>query len=222
MTAGGGKGGSSSAGGSSGAGSSGGGTMSTGGSAAGGSAGKPGSGEVCSGCARLYVPLASSTDRARFVLSIAPGTDLTDATITLRIARPKGTSGKFRAYIQEGGPDYHVRFGPSINLAALSTSMSSITFKIDDSITSVDVTAIARMGVEISGEGGSSFTNPTLIYVDRISVVGEWVADQDFTFDTAASVSTTPTNSGPLGKMWLNNYKADTNMSGAAIEWLGR
>lgn len=80
-------------------------------------------------------------------------------------------------------------------------------------------TAIERVGIELVGEGSASCTN--LIYVHRVSVTRGRGDDQDWTFDTAASIWTTQGTNGPVGKMWLNRYAADTNVSGAAIEWLG-
>jgi hypothetical protein len=192
-----------------------------GGASSDGMAGEGGASEVCSGCARLSVPLSADSDHARFVLSIPPDSNLTGATVRFRIAKAKGTGSKLRAFVQEGRPDFHLQFSSALSLASLSTSMSTFTFNIENSITSADLTSIDRVGIEILGEGSSSFTNPTVIYVGRISVSGQSVTDQAWTFDTAASVFTTPTANGPAGTMWLNNYQADTNVSGATIGWLG-
>lgn len=199
----------------------GGGATSSGGTANGGSAGTAGAGEVCSGCARLSVPLTMTSDRARFTLSLPSKTDLTDATITLRASRQRGTGGTLLAYVQEGSPNYAMLFSAPIAINSLGTAMQSIIWNIGDAAGSADTTAIERIGIEIVGTGGSSFTNPTVIYVDRVDVVGSSLGTGSWPLDTSASVHTTPTSSGPVGKMWLNSYSADTNVSSAAISWLG-
>ncbi len=75
--------------------------------------------------------------------------------------------------------------------------------------------------VEISGAGASSWTSPTVVYVDSITVTGTSLTMSSFTFDTSSTVYTTPTSSGPNDVIWLNNYTGDTNVTGATLSWLG-
>jgi hypothetical protein len=95
-----------------------------------------------------------------------------------------------------------------------------VVWNIADTAGSADTTAIERLGIEITGTGGSSFTNPTVLYVDRVDVTRP-SGYHSWGFDTSSSVYTTPTSSGPQGCVWLNSYSADTNVSGASISWLG-
>ena len=98
--------------------------------------------------------------------------------------------------------------------------MQSVVWDIADTAGSADTTAIRRIGIEISGTGGSPFTNPTVLYVDRVDVSSpSGYASWDF--DMSSSVHTTPTANGPLECVWLNNHSDDTNVSGASISWLG-
>lgn len=63
--------------------------------------------------------------------------------------------------------------------------------------------------------------NPTVIYVDSIVVTGATLSPSSYPFDAAGSVHTTPTAQGPVGLLFLNNYSADTNVTGCTIGWLG-
>lgn len=187
----------------------------------GGGAGSGGSGEVCSGCARLSVPLAAVTDQAHFTVTLPAATDFSAATIALRVARYTGTGGWFKAYIQEGAPNYLYQDSVETTIASIGTSMQTISWDVATAGTTADKTIIRRIGIEISGNGASSWTSPTVFYVDSITVTGTTLAMASFTFDTASTVSTTPTGNGPNNVIWLNNYSGDTNVTGATLSWLG-
>jgi hypothetical protein len=161
-----------------------------------------------------------TTDQARFALTLPSATDLSDTTITLRVARQKGTGGTILVYLQAGGPNYTLLFSAAIKINSLSSSMQNIVWNVGDATGSAGAAA-ERIGLEIVGTGGSSFSNPTVIYIDRVDVARSSLAMGSWTFDTAASINTTPTTSGAAGRMWLNSYSADTNVSGATISWLG-
>jgi hypothetical protein len=191
-----------------------------GGAGAAGTAGS-GGGETCSGCARLSVPLAASGDRAHFALLLPAATDLSAATITFRIANIAGTGGSFKGYIQEGAPDYVSQFSNGTTLASLTSDMQEITWNVASAGTAADKTQIRRIGIEIMGSGGSSWTNPTIVYVDRIVVTGSSLTPASYPFDTTDTVYTTPTGQGPTGALYLNDHPGDTNVTGAALSWLG-
>jgi hypothetical protein len=191
------------------------------GGAGAGGAGAGGTGEVCTGCARLSVPLATNTDRAHFVIGLPSPTDFSMATIAIRVARYAGTGGHFKAYIQEGSPNYLQQVSTETNIASIGTAMQTINWDVSTAGTGADKTIISRVGLEIIGTGATSFTNPTVIYVDSITITGTTLTMASFPFDTSSTVSTTPTSSGPNNVMWLNNFSADTNVTGAALSWLG-
>lgn len=218
----GGSGGSGNAGGVAGGGAAGAGTggAATGGVGSGGG-GSGGGGEVCSGCARLSVPLAATGDKAHFTIALPAATDFRTATIAFRVARYAGSGGWFKGYIQEGSPNYLYQDSVETQISSIGTTMQTITFDVATAGTAADKTIISRIGIEISGAGASSWTNPTVIYVDSIVVTGTTLTMSSFTFDTASTVSTTPTSSGPTNVIWLNNYSGDTNVTGAAVGWLG-
>jgi hypothetical protein len=174
---------------------------------------------VCSGCARLSVPLTLASEQARFAISLVAARDLSSATITFRVARLKGTDGTLLAYVQEGAPNFARRSSAPIAIASISTSMQDIVWDVAGTPAtagSADTTAIQRIGLEISGADGRSFSNPTVIYLDRVST-----AVVSWTFDTVDSVYTATTMSGPAGQIWLNSYSAETNVAGASITWVG-
>jgi hypothetical protein len=136
------------------------------------------------------------------------------------MARQRGTGGTILAYIQEGAPQFTLGFSAPIRIDSLSSTMQNVVWNIADTAGNADATAIRRIGIEIAGTGGSPFTNPTVIYIDRVDVsspagYGSWA------FDTSSSVYVTPTSSGPQECVWLNNHSDDTNVSGASISWLG-
>jgi hypothetical protein len=192
-----------------------------GGAGSGGGAGTGGSGEVCTGCARLSVPLAASADQAHFTIALPAATDFSAATIALRVARYAGTGGWFKAYIQEGSPNYLYQDSVETTIASIGTSMQTISWDVATAGTTADKTTIGRIGIEISGNGASSWTNPTVLYVDSIMVTGTTLAMSSFTFDRSTTVSATPTGNGPNNVIWLNNFSGDTNVSGATLSWLG-
>jgi len=217
-------GGSGGAGNSSGVAGSGAGNAGTGGGGAGsggGGSGTGGSGEVCTGCARLSVPLAASADQAHFTIALPAATDFSAATIAIRVARYAGTGGWFKAYIQEGSPNYLYQDSVETTIASIGTSMMTINWNVATAGTTADKTIIRRIGIEISGAGASSWTSPTVLHVDSIIVTGTSLAMSSFTFDTSSTVLATPTSSGPNDIIWLNNYSGDTNVTGATLGWLG-
>jgi hypothetical protein len=195
----------------------------TGGTGAGGTGGTggSGSGETCSGCARLEVPLAASGNRAHFTLLLPSDTDMSAATITFRVANVAGTGGNFRGYIQEGAPDYVFQTGNATTIASIGTSMQDIVWSVASAGTAADKTKIRRIGIEISAGSSSSWTNPTVFYVDSITITGSSPSLASYPFDTEDSVYTTPTGQGPTGDMYLNDAAGDTTVTGAAISWVG-
>lgn len=177
--------------------------------------------ETCTGCARLSVPLAATGDMAHFTLLLPSSTDLSAATVTFRVAKLAGTGGTLRGYIQEGSPDYHVQYDAATVISSIGSSMQTISWSIATAGTAANKAAIQRIGIEINGANGSAWTNPTVIYLDSIVVTGATLSPSSYPFDAASSVHTTPTGQGPAGKLYQNNFSEDTNVTGAAVSWLG-
>jgi len=203
-----------------------GGTGGAGGGAGTGGAGGAGAGgtggEVCSGCARLSVVLDAADERAHYCLTLSGLTDFSAATITFRVARLAGTGGEFLGYIQHGGtPDYLYAESAHTQVSSIGTSLSNIVWDVSTVTGTFDKTVIARIGIEVTSEGSSAWTNPTVLYIDSVTVTGSTPAIAAWTFDTSATVYTTPVNSYGVGPIWLNNYSADTTAAGSAISWLG-
>jgi hypothetical protein len=180
-----------------------------------------GAGEVCTGCARLSVPLAAAADQAHFVVGLPAATDFTTAMMAFRVSRLAGTGGMFKVYIQEGAPAYLYQVGPDTPIASIGTAMQTINYDVATFGAAANKTIISRIGIEIIGTGSTSWANPTVIYIDSITVTGTTLTMATFNFDAPTTVSTTPTSNGPSDIMWLNNYSADTTVTGAALSWLG-
>ena len=221
----GGIGGSSDAGGISGAGGSAGSAGSSGGSAtagdgAGGRAGSGGSGEVCSGCARFSVPLTSATDQAHILMSLPENTDFTSAVVTFRVFCQAGSGGQLRGYLQHGGsPDFAFLVLGITELADLS-GWTSVSYELSG-VTGFDKTVVRRVELEITGAASSAWTNPTVVYLDSISIANTSLSPSSFGFDDAASITTTPSATGPLDQcLWMNDAPDDSNVD-ASLSWLG-
>jgi hypothetical protein len=187
----------------------------------GGSSGTSGSAEVCSGCARLSASLASELDRARFIITMPSNTNFETAVITLRVFRRAGSGGQLRSYLQHGG-------GP-FGFAALDLGgreLSDLSGWVDlifdlTPVTDYDKTIVRRLGIEIVGTGASSWTNPTVVYVDSVSIANTTLDPSVFAFDTADTIVPTPRTSSPGDqRMWLNSGSGDTNVA-ASLSWLG-
>jgi hypothetical protein len=163
-----------------------------------------------------------SADQARFTLPLSSATDLTLATVTVRLAKLRGTGGTLMVYLQTGGPTFGLLFSAPIAIASLTSTNQDVALTVATATGTANRAAIERIGVQIIGAGGGTLSNPTVIYVDRIDISFFSVATTSFTFDASDSVYTTPTSTGPAEKMWLNNYRADTTVSRAAITWLGQ
>jgi hypothetical protein len=189
--------------------------------ASGGSSGSSSSAEVCSGCARLSVALASASDRARFIITMPENTNFETAVITLRVFRRAGSGGQLRSYLQHGGGPFGfaaLDLGGR-ELADLS-GWVDLTYDLAD-VMGYDKTIVRRLGIEIVGTGASRWTNPTVVYVDSVSISNTPLDPSVFAFDSADTVSTTPSVSSPGDqRMWLNSGAGDTNVA-ASLSWLG-
>lgn len=198
------------------------------GGGSGGGAGSGGSGGTspepfaCTGCARLLVPLDAAGDHAHFTIVLAAATNLSAATITLRVAREAGTGGTLRAYVQQGDSQmFMYRLGPGTDIDEIPTAETmDIAWDLADE-TGFDLATIARIGIEITAEGSTAWTAPTVILLDRITVMGANPAVSAYPFDAATTVHPTPVEIYNAGPIWLNSYSADTTAAGSEISWIG-
>ncbi len=61
------------------------------------------------------------------------------------------------------------------------------------------------------------WANPTVVYIDSISVVTPTLS---FALDAASSVSMIPTSADVAGQvLWLDNDPADTTATGVTLTW---
>ena len=189
------------------------------GGAVAGSSGAAGAGglmQTATGCAKLYVPLADAADKAHFVISLASTADLSSATISMHFYVQAGQGGTIFNYVQDSGT-YHFLGVPEAKRQALSSASgwSTISWNVGtepDPGTGIVKTSIKSLGIEINALPSSTWSNPTVVYVDSVTVTTPTLS---FTFDGASSVSTSNT----AGALWLNSGSSDTTATGAAVTW---
>jgi hypothetical protein len=168
-------------------------------------------------------------DRAHYVQTLPSLTDFSEATVTVRVAKLQGTGGWFRIYLQHGGGtlpdggagDFNYAETPETLISSIGTSFQNITWDVSADTSGFDFAVISRLGIEVSAESGGPWTNPTVLYIDRIDITGASPAVSAWTFDSSSTVDPTPTNFRGAGAFWLNNYSADTTATGCTLSWLG-
>jgi len=185
----------------------------SGGAGAGGSAGAA----TASGCAALSAGLAATTDNTHYVVTLGNSDlDFTNAVIDVHLYA-KGTGGGLFLYLQEATYEFWgqplVSFGTFDGWTTLHWDLSAET-----STGTLNKATVRRLGIEITGQGGSAWTNPTLVYVDSITVTTPALS---FTFGDAATVNKTPTalHTGDTA-LWLNNSSSDTTATGSTLDWV--
>lgn len=199
-----------------------GGTGGTGGApgGSGGAGGETPEPEPCVGCARLSVPLDAEDARARFVLTLPQLTDLSNGVVRIRVAGVQATGGIVRPYVQQGG-EFTAQVGEGVPLASIGTTPEDIVWDLVLVAAGFDLTEIARIGIEISATGSTSWLNPTVLDIDLVAVSGASPALETWTFDESDSVHDTPVSNFGAGPMWLNSFEEDTTAVGAELLWLG-
>jgi hypothetical protein len=180
-------------------------------------AGSAGSGETCPGCARLSVPLATMTDRSHFVLYVPADVDVSAATLVMRVMVHSGTGGQIQLYAQHGGtPDFNLIYNGGRNLDTLG-SWTDITWDLGASTPTFDHTTIRRFGIEVLGGTSTSFTDPTVVYVDSITITGASPAVPVFDFADASTVSSGASPTDYV--LWL--ALDDPLVPYSTLSWLG-
>ena len=192
---------------------------STGGSATGGSATGGGSAvEACPGCARLSVPLAAANHKANFVIALPSVTNFSTAVITYRVFKRAGTGGEVKGYIQHGGsPDYAQLFQSNALQLSDCDGWEEIVWNVASETASYDKSIVARVGIQVTGLGSTAWTNPTIVYVDSISVQGPGAGPWNFA--DASTLSSSATISAAPNVLWRNS--GDSPVAGSSVSWLG-
>jgi hypothetical protein len=191
----------------------------TGGTAAGGAAtGGSSSLESCTGCARLSVPLAAPTNKANYVITLPAVMDFRNAVITYRLFKRAGTGGEIRGYIQHSGnPDFGQLFQSRPLRLSACDGWEEIVWNVADEGGNYDKTIVGRVGIHVIGIGSTEWTNPTIVYLDSISVAGPSVGPWNFA--DAASINATATYGSEPDLLWRN--LGDDPVEGSEISWLG-
>jgi len=191
----------------------------------GGTAGAGGTGgatQTATGCAKLSVPLDDGADKAHFVISLNSPVDLSGATISMRVYVQAGAGGTVFSYVQDSGT-YHFLGVPSAQRRLLNsvngwtTIIWNVGAEPDAAGTGIVKTSIKNIGIELNAQPSSTWSNPTVVYLDSLTVTSPALS---FTFDATATVSPTPsTMNAPGQALWLNIGTTDTTATGAALSW---
>jgi hypothetical protein len=181
-----------------------------------GSSGSGGQTGTCSGCARLSVPIAADGDSANFRIDLASTVDMSSATITFRLCVSAGTGGILQAYVQHSGtPDYAQLFQGWQVLTGImnfTAGFQNVAFNVGTTAGTFDKTVVGRIGIQVGDGNSTSWTNPTVVHIDSITVSGAAIGPYNF-----ESASTIAAMAGASGVMGLSN---DTSPAGSAITWL--
>jgi hypothetical protein len=157
------------------------------------------------GCAKLSVPLSAADDRTLFIIQLPELVDLSGATLTYHVYVASAIGGRIFAFIQHGGdPDYNLIQGGSLPFGDVA-GWRSITWNIEALSTGFDKTRVGRIGIEIAGAGSTQWSNPTVVYLDSITVSGADVGP--FEFDSADTLS--PTGRAD-NQLWLSTDVGET------------
>ena len=198
--------------------------MSSGGkSVAAGRAGRGGadSGTAATGCAKLSVPLNAATDKAHFVISLRSAADLSAAgtTISLRAHVEDGMGGVILAYVQDSSFNF---LGPATKpLLADQTGWVTLDWNVGAepaAQTGIMKKSITRIGIEIKAAPSTTWSNPTVVYIDSLSVDTPALS---FPFGTTGTVSATASSSDVTGQvLWQNSGSSDTTAAGTKLSWV--
>ncbi|WP_437591608.1 hypothetical protein [Sorangium sp. So ce1000] len=139
----------------------------------------PGPEESCSGCARLAVPFTAADTGTLFQFDFSPVVDLTGATVTFRVKAQSATGGGVQTYVQNGSAQGWV--GVPWAWTAFSTlkDWTELTIDVDkaaaaaaaaDPNTKFDKAKVQRIGIKVGAGDTGPWANPTIVYVDSITV----------------------------------------------------
>jgi len=188
------------------------------------SAGTGGAQDSAKGCAKLSVPLDDAADRVHFVISLSSPLDLSKGTVSVRFYVQSGSGGSIFSFVQDAAR-FHFFAVQGAARPKLSTfsGWSTLTWDVgatDPGSSNIDKTTIKRIGVEINAAPDAVWSNPTVVYLDSITVVQPSLTTS-FTFDTSSSVSTSTSNTSDVSGqvLWLNSLTSDTTATGVSLGW---
>ena len=134
------------------------------------------------GVVELSMPLTAADQGQRYADTFSNRPNLTSATLTLRLYAPGATKGLLNLYV--GDADFTGSSnGTQVQLSTLSSGWSDVVVSVGIAAGTYDPVNISQLNIEITTGGTGPWTNPTLIYIDRIWSSNGLVND---TFDTEA------------------------------------
>jgi len=173
------------------------------------------------GCASLTVPLTATTGRAHFVITLASGTNFSGATLSMRVYVKAGVGGAISNYVQDSTYKL-LRDSTPAKLDTLS-GWQTVTWDVaaqGAGSTGIALTAVSRIGIEISAASDTAWSNPTIVYIDSIAVTMT-SPTLSFAFNTNGTVRSTPSTLDVAGQvLWQNSNTVDTTASNVALGWL--
>ncbi len=146
----------------------------------GGDGGEAGSGAVesCSGCARLSVPLAATNQQTSFMIAFDQPVDLTGMVVTFRVMTYAGTEGGLMPFVQNGADQSWASVGYDWTNLTDAASFHDVTVDVDAKAAvagnGFDKTLVKQIGLLVAAGGGAGpWTNPTVVYVDSVTIDGD-------------------------------------------------
>ncbi|WP_437691023.1 hypothetical protein [Sorangium sp. So ce176] len=130
-------------------------------------------GEHCSGCARLSVPLTAAKQATQFFIGFDEAIDLTGATVTFRVRAHTGTSGGVQPFVQNGADLFWANIGYTWNPVADLGEWTEFKIDVDTAAAAspfFNRTVVEVIGLNIAAGDTGPWANPTVIYVDSITV----------------------------------------------------
>lgn len=190
----------------------------SGGAGMGGMAGTGGG--TATGCAKITMPIAAATDQAHFVITLTNAANFSAATITIHYFVLSGTGGIIFPYIQDTSFAF---LGQSTGTKAAlqSNSWGTITWNAGaDTGATIDKTKVNRIGIEVNINGAATYSNPTTLFIDSITVA---TPSLSFPFDTSSSVDGSSNGvdvTSPAQSLWINTSSSDTTAKSVATAWV--
>jgi hypothetical protein len=192
------------------------------------------------GCAGLSVPITGAKNQTIFDLPlVSTGTkDITDSLIEVRACVQSGTGGGLQVTAQNGAtaPDGGTAYGFANNWTDISQiekcstgGMTVIEFDLSTApLNTLDPAAAEKISLTINAGDTGPWTDPTVVYVQSVDVVGTSTGDLSFSFSSASkikagTVDTNQTSSlypgaGQLGiNVYQNGTSASSNVVGSTI-----
>jgi hypothetical protein len=192
--------------GTSGAGTSGGGTgAGTGGAGTGGTAGTGGSSAMpCpDGCAQISVPFTAWMSSQSFEIYFNSATDLSAATISVRVRRVAGKAGGLQIFTKNGSAQNYAYAATSWNdVDALTSEFSTVTMDVATAMSGddpFDPTLVTIIAVQIAAgdpwytdetmtmEDPTALVNPTVLQIDEITITGTGTYPGPYPFTSNAT-----------------------------------